>query len=262
MKPLYIESSPAAAVRLDGRALHICRGDRAPVVIGLRNVSQIIAAGRTRFTSAALESCMRSGISIVFLDSVGQVEGFLHGLKSRHGHLPSRLEELFDLPDGQRLYRTWWKAMESRRRCTLAQRLRIEPDRHRARALKAMLQRARLQRAPSALVDALQTRWSAGVRAVAQQLTQEQGFNAAWQRRLWPRCDIVNDLATLMDWDLLLPALTELSRLDRASRQDIPEAMLRARIVAGFETHRPALLECGTGLLHRLDIRLLELGLV
>jgi len=205
---------------------------------------------------------MRSGVSIVFLDSVGQVEGFLHGLKSRHGHLPSRLEELFDQPDGLRIYQTWWKAMESRRRCTLTRRLRIEPDRHRARALKSMLQRARLQRAPQALVQSLQMRWNAGVRAVAQQLAQENGLNATWQRRLWPRCDIVTDLAELLNWELLLPALTELSRLDRATRRNIPEPILRARILAGFETHRPTLLHCGTEILHRLDLRLLELGLV
>lgn len=262
MKPLYIEAAPAATVRLDGEALHICRPERAPVVIGLRIISQIIASGRTRFTAAALETCMRRGISIVFLDGAGQVEGFLHGLQSKRGHLPTRLAELFEFPDGQWIYRTWWKAMESRRRCRLAHRLRVPPDRYRARTLQAVLLRARLQRAPESLVEALQTRWRSGVIAVAQQVVQDEGFNAAWQRRMWPRCDLVNDLAALIEWELLLPALSELSALNRARKAGVPDRALRARITARFERHRIELQECAVNLLHRLDLRLLELGLV
>jgi len=262
MKPLYIEASPAAAVRLDGSALHVCRPECAPVVIGLRNVSQIIASGRTRFTSTALEGCMRNGISIVFLDRTGQVEGFLHGLRSKRGHLPMRLSELFGLPNGARIYRAWWKAMENRRRCRLAKRLRVSPDRHPMRNLKAAMHRARLQRAPEAIVTALYDRWHSGTIAVAQQLAQDEGFNAAWQRRMWPRCDLVADLAALVEWELFLPSLTELSYLGRMQKAGVPEPMLRARILARFETHRPALLECGAGLLQRLDLRLMELGLV
>jgi len=262
LRPLYIESRPPASVRLDGRALHIRTTQRAPNVIGLRNVSQIIAASGTRFTSAALNRCMRDGISIVFLDGEGQVQGFLHGRHARSSDLPVRLCELFEYPNGERVYRTWWKAMESRCRCRLAKKLKIPADQYRPRTLHKVMKRERARRAPAWLVKDLENCWQTGLRAVVVHAVENAGINALWQRRLWRHCHIVEDIATLLEWDLFLVMLGQLNKLRIMADRKVPPYTLHAEILRRFESMRRDLSDTAETLLHRLDQRLGDVGLL
>jgi len=262
MRPVYIEHGRPASVGAEHSALHIVRGDRAPTVIGARNVSRIVAPVRTRFSPSALALCMNHGIAIAFVDELGRAQGFLHGQARTRSSVPMRLAELLSQPDGKRIYRTWLKAMESRCRCRLAKRLRVEPDRHRARVLHAVMRHAIERRADVATRELLEQGWRGALASLVSELLNQAGFDAHAIRRLWPTIDFGQDLTRLLEWELFLPELTALNRLNEAMGNAAPKALLRAKVISSFECERPRLANRAWNILHRLDMRLMELGLV
>lgn len=260
-RPIYIEHGLQVSVRAEHSALHIVRGEQAPTVIGVRNISRVVAPMQTRFSPSALALCISAGIAIAFIDDHGRTQGILHGATTTRSSLPSRLAELLRQPSGPRIYRTWWKAMESRCRCRLARRLRIAPDRHRARAVRAAMEHAARQRADGETREMLEQGWRTGLDSLAGELLHQAGFDARAIDTLWPAIDFRQDLIRLLDWALFLPRITALTQLEKATRENAPRPLLRAKVISSFEAERPRLENRAWSILHRLDVRLMELGL-
>jgi len=262
MRPVYIEHGPTASVGAEHSALHITRGGHAPTVIGVRNVSRIVAPVRTRFSPSALALCMHHGIAVAFIDEGGCTQGFLHRRTRTRSSIPVRLAELLNQPEGKHIYRTWFKAMESRCRCRLAKRLRIAPDRHRARVLRAVMRHAFERRADAANRELLEQGWKGGLAGLASELLHQAGFDAHALQQLWPAIDFRQDLIGLLEWELFFPGLAALNRLNKAKGNGAPAALLRAKVISSFECERSRLANRAGDVLHRLDMRLMELGLV
>lgn len=262
MRPMYIEPGLPTRVASEYSALHIVRGEQAPTVIGVRNISRIVAPVSTRFSPGALALCMRSGIAIAFIDDHGNSLGFLHGRTPTRSSIPARLAELLSQPNGKRIYTTWWKAMESRCRCRLAKQLRIAPDRHRARVLRSVMRHATERRADEAIRAMLDKSWGPGLSSLVAELLHKAGFDAAAMGRLWPLIDMRQDLTGLLEWDLFLPRLTALNRLQAAAHASKARELLQAKIISSFECERTSLENRAWHILHRLDMRLMELGTV
>jgi len=263
MKPLYILNESVPRISTQGSALRIECEQQAPAVMAIRYISQVVAPATARWTPRALSLCMRSGVPIVFVSDHGHVLGFLHGTGShQRSGLFDRLRELLAQPNGRRIYSVWWKSMESRQRCRLAGQLRIPPDRHRCRSLRRAMERARHARASTTLVRVVEQTWKRGLSGLVAELLPDQGLDATRRRALWPQLDPTSDLITLLEWSLFLPSLQELKRVQAAVDRGDPPPMIRATILARFQCLVPDLRTRATDVLHRLDQRLLEEGIV
>lgn len=263
MRPLHIMSSAGARVSVQGPALRVETTARAPAVMAMRHLSQVICPVATHWSSRALAQCMRAGVPVVFTDEKGRVLGFLHGLgKPRRGSVFDRLKELMAQRTGPRVYATWLRAMESRQRVRLAARLRIPADRHRCRTLKRVMRRERRQRACEELVTMLESTWHRCLAGFVAAFLARNGFNAVRQRSLWPQLDFCSDLAALLEWSLFLDSLEVLNRVQRAKNSGRSAAMIHPWMLARFECLRSALDNQATDVLHRLDMRLLEEGIL
>ncbi len=256
-------SGADARISLHGPALRVETAARAPAVIAMHHLSQVICPAASRWSSRALAQCMRTGVPVVFTDENGRVLGFLHGLGTpQRGNVFDRLKELLSQRIGPRVYTTWYKAMESRQRVKLAGRLRIPPDRHRCRTLKRVMRRERRQRADEDLVALLETSWHQCLAGFVAAFLSQTGFDAVRQRSLWPQIDLCSDLSALLEWPLFLNSLVVLNRMQHARVKARPADLIHAYTLARFECLRPTLESQAADFLHRLDIRLLEEGIL
>lgn len=263
MKPLYIMDETGARISAQKRALRIESRKRAPAFIAIRHVSQVICPPDTCWTPRAMKLCMQNGVPVVFVTDRGRTLGFLHGTgRARRNGLFDRLCELLAQPEGARIYRTWWKAMESRQRCRLARRLRIPPDRHRCRTLRRAMQRARRQRASRVVVAMLEHTWKKALSGLVAEVLVAHGLDANRRRALWPRIDVAEDLSQLLEWRLFLPGLSELNRVQAELDRGRAPNLIRAGTLARFQCLAPELKSTALDVLHRLDARLLEEGIV
>ncbi|MDT8321336.1 MAG: CRISPR-associated endonuclease Cas1 [Xanthomonadales bacterium] len=263
MRPLYIATRSGARISAQGPTLRVDRPDRAPAVMALRYVSQVVCPVTTHWSSKALSQCMQSGVPIVFTDPGGKVIGFLYGQATpKCGDVFARLIELLDQSDGMRIYTTWRKAMESRQRCRLSRHLRIPADRHRCRTLKRICTHERQRRAETHLVQLLERCWHQALAGFSSEYLSGVGMSARHQRTLWPQVDLSTQFASYLEWDLLLPSLEILNHLTRASRAGRPTEWLRTFALARFGCLCPDLEARASEWIHRLDIRLLEEGIV
>jgi hypothetical protein len=263
MKPLYITAGAGTCISTQGLALRVETPNRAPAVMSFRYLSQIISPANARWSTTALNQCMKAGVPVVFTDPNGRVIGFLHGMSApSRGNVFARLVELLSQSQGMRTYTTWYKAMESRQRCRLCRHLRIPADRHRCRTLQRVCKRERHRRAERVLVDLLERTWHQALAGFAIRFLRDVGMSAHHQRGLWPKIDLASQLSSYLEWELLLPSLEVLSRLQQASAAGRSSKLLRAYSLARFSCLQPMLEERATHFIHRLDIRLVEKAIV
>lgn len=263
MRPLYITAGSSARISTQGPALRVDTTNRAPAVISLRHLSQVISPATARWSRSALNQCMHNGVPVVFTDLQGKVLGFLHGLGSpRRGNVFERLDLLLARPRGRRVYTTGYKAMESRQRCRLCRHLRIPGDRHRCRTLQRVCKRERFARADRDLVDLLESCWQPALAAFASRFLSDVGMSARHQRALWPRINLPSQLADYLGWDLLLPSLEALNQVQQARKAGRSTQLLRTYCLARFGCLGKELEDRASAFIHRLDIRLMEEGIV
>jgi len=124
------------------------------------------------------------------------------------------------------------------------------------------MKKSRRQRAPEPVVQCLETSWGTALAAFVSARLALDGLTAGRQRVLWPRVDLTKDMIRLLEWELYLPGIVELNRADRAMRNGRSMDLIHARILARFHCHESELQEVFDNVMHRLDIRLLEEGLV
>jgi hypothetical protein len=130
LKPLYLEPGRAWHVRLDGPALRIETDGRAATRVPLRRLARVVSPQDAQWTTPALISCLKSGVTVVFTDSVGRVQAWCFGPRRRETTLTGLLREGLGRLDGTDIYGDWYRSTEQREIAAAFAHLRIVHNRH------------------------------------------------------------------------------------------------------------------------------------
>jgi hypothetical protein len=139
-RPLYIAPGGDTQILLDGPALCIQRGERAPQLFPLRRLSRIHCADDTHWSTEALLACAKLGIAILFVDDTGTVVARLLGRPGSHDHLSHRLEDFLLLPQAMGMYQHWRQTYERRVAWWTGARLDLAPSEREPSRCRACLQ--------------------------------------------------------------------------------------------------------------------------
>lgn len=154
LKPLYLCGAQPLEVALDGPALCVDSAEQASRLFPLRRISRVIVSGEVRWSTEALLACAEHGITITFLDAEGAVRARWIGRVTERSGLRQRLDDLFDRPDGHKLYADWRHAMEQQ--AALAALKALDLDLREAADLSRL--RALVNRAAEKLADPMTAR--------------------------------------------------------------------------------------------------------
>jgi len=252
MKPLYITHSANTQVIVQGTALRIKSEQMADTVISTRFISEVICASQVQWRCDALHLCMQKGIPIVFTASNGDVAGFLHGTAcQRQASLMQRLHDTLEHPYGHRLYRTWLRGMQSRRKVKLSRMLGIEGDFFRISDMREQLFRYRRRLAAEWVIRQMDTTWSQAIAALIVKELKQHGLTATRQHLLWWDVDIVGDLRELMNCEMHVPACEWLPQLQWQLHNGGHD--LEHRLLYAFAKQAFSLRVILNDALHRLD---------
>jgi len=139
MKTLYLDGK--AYVQLEGPALKVKSESVATKRFPLSRISRVVA--RSDFviwSTDAILACMRSGISITFLNRSGDPEGFCYGNRHIENSFGNNLREFLEFDNWREYYEIWIDAEERRFILDTLVRMAIAmPDNLRASAVRSTI---------------------------------------------------------------------------------------------------------------------------
>lgn len=115
MKTLYLDGPVNTYVQLEGPALKVKSESVATKRFPLSRISRVVVrADLVIWSTAAILACMRSGISITFLDRSGDPEGFCYGSRHLENSFGNNLREFLEFDNWREYYEIWVEAEERR----------------------------------------------------------------------------------------------------------------------------------------------------
>jgi len=243
-------------VGLDGPALRVAAPARAEQLFPLGRLSRVLSRVDASWSTDALIACAERGITVTFVGSDGRVRAFVFGRPGSSDTLSGRLLDFLDRPDAEERYLDWARAMERRGRLRLAQRLRLNPLRSDLRRLDGVLADAKARAARKAVVAYLERRLSAMLGALVSQALAEAGVGADLLAGSLSRLALVQTMTAALAWELQLPLLRALQRVDPAGERSYIDD---ADITRLFEQRAAALEHRARALISNLHRWLVEL---
>jgi hypothetical protein len=114
LKPLYLDHGPRWRVRLDGPALRVDGGGRAPGRYPLRRLARVVSASDVDWSTEALLGCLQAGVPIVFRSQRGDEQGWCFGPRRRETTLAGLLREALSRPEWDARFDAWRAAVARR----------------------------------------------------------------------------------------------------------------------------------------------------
>lgn len=256
MRPLYLTARAGIRVGLDGPALRISAPDRAEQLFPLRRLSRVLSRVDTNWSTEALIACAERGVPVAFVGSDGRVRAFVFGRPGSSDTFTGRLLDFLDRPDAVERYQDWAHAMERRGRLRLARRLGLDPLRSDLRKLDQVLAEAKARVARKSVVSYLERRLAAMLSTLVSEVLTESGVGADLLAGSLSRLTLVQSFTAALEWDLQLPMLRTLSRID-PGRKSRP--INDADIARLFERRAPAIATRARELASNLHRWLVEL---
>lgn len=253
MKPCYLVGRTGMCVNLDGPALSVMQPYKARQLVPLSRVSRVIASGPVELSTEALLACAERGITITFLHADGQIRAYLFGDSPRRDGLWQRLRDFLDRPDWEERYSDWKRAMDSRLRRLLCQRLDLSLDAYSLSEIERHFQDYQVEQIGSHQRGFIVGRLHGMTAALVAELLAEVGLGAEQQRALGNRIDLPGSLARWLLLDLQIPLINWLQQ------QACGAAIKDNALVMFFESQMGGLRQLGGGILNRLHGFLVEL---
>lgn len=113
-RPLYLMSTEACLVDVEGPALAVRRKHRARGLFPLGRISRVVSAASVQWRSRALTSCLERGIPIVLLGRNGCPSGYVQPACVARSSLAERLCEVLERHHWQHHFDNWLSAERMR----------------------------------------------------------------------------------------------------------------------------------------------------
>jgi hypothetical protein len=111
MRPLYLQGCPGMQVEFDEPALVVKVPDKSRQLFPLRRISRVIVSGHVLWSMPALFACADEGISVIFIDTLGNIRGRWIGQIRSEAPLQWLFRSLSQ-PDIQHFYDDWYQGMQ------------------------------------------------------------------------------------------------------------------------------------------------------
>ncbi len=124
MRPLYLQGGNDMRVAFDEPALAVKTPDKTRQLFPLRRISRVVVTGDVDWSMPALLACADQGVSVLFIDTQGNIRGRWIGKSRSEGPLQS-LFRLLSRPDAKRCYDNWHNGMQRMVARSAARRLAL-----------------------------------------------------------------------------------------------------------------------------------------
>jgi hypothetical protein len=251
MRPLYIQGTAGTLIKLDAPALRILAPNRADLLFPLHRVSRVIVSGTAIWDTEALLACADQGITVSFLNEVGELRARWLGKNGERQTIFQRLTDLIGRPDGKCQYESWFMAMEQMAIRSVIKKLvsnsNIEVS---TRQILEFFEGQR-KTLPIQAAETIYCRMNGVLKAELTQLFSDIGLGTESELLLDCWLNLPEDFSRLIFWDLQIPLLNWLEQ-----RTAYPE---QRDIISFYDTRSKRINYLFTGLLSKLHRWLIEL---
>ncbi len=125
MSPLYLHGKPEMIVTFEVPALSVSMADKTRQLFPLSRISRVVVSGTVDWSMAALFACADNGITLVFLNSLGEVRCKWLGQTKCKQPMIKSFVDLLQRTNAQQCYKNWYLAMDRMAVRSAARRLRF-----------------------------------------------------------------------------------------------------------------------------------------